>query len=321
MSTDVAPPLTPEATDPQRWVTASTGVREAAKWLAGSIGSIAAVVIGAGPLIDGDVDASTWGWTRWLLVLAAAAAAALSVLVIVSRLLRAMVPVEITLDALPKKLKKRIETNLLHEYLPGDAQTLEEFKARLVAYTRAASTYEVLAERATTKADEERFALWARTNARKRDVYLKKRAELYALAKYELEAGRLGSKQDRGVFALSVVLAAVSLTVFTLVTSAPDDEDEAGKSVAPTGAVLMSTPGSEALWSALSLDECEVEVSGGVPVLLLSEPSDDSYRVQTLGTPHGCGRHVFTVPADHVTAIVVDPIEVEVTVEEEPARR
>lgn len=305
--------ITASATE--RWTTASSGVNDAAKWLAAAIGSISGVVLGAGPIIRSDVDVTEWSPVRWVGVLVLAAIAAGAAGAVVWRLLQTLVPVAVTLDQLPSDLKSKIERNELGEYLPGDARTLADFKLRLQGYSRAAAQLRTkLQSLDKTDPRRPRFEALAQVQEANRDLYLAKRNEIYALAKYEIEANRLTNDENRNLLTVYLVIAATTLVAFTFLTSTggsnePDAADE-GDVVAPTAALLQPSSGSQELWERLRLSECSIEGQDGpIPVFLLEE-GEDNYRVQTLGTPPGCDRYVFDISKDLVEPISIEPITV-----------
>jgi hypothetical protein len=303
-----------KSSEAERWTTASSGVRTTAQWLATALGAIAGVIFGAGPLINNDTDVSAWDARRWALVLVAAAAGVLGVVAIVSRLVLAMMPSEVTLDGLPKALLGRIEASPA-DYLPVGITTVTDFRDRLSSFTRAAAQLEIAARRETDAAKKSLLVDRAKIQAANRDYFREKRSELYAQAKYYVESGRLGGARNAAWFATAAIAAVLGISCFTFVTHAPA-EDQADDAPAPQGALLIPKTGAEALWAALELDKCAVGgVDDGVPVLLLGTTgeNDDHYRVQTLGQPTGCSRYSFTVSDELVDVVVPEPVEVELT--------
>lgn len=296
--------------DSERWTTASTGVRTTAQWLATTLGTIAGVAFGAGPLINNETDVSKWDASRWFWVLAAAAVGVLGIVAIVSRLVVAMLPVEVALDGLPKGLRDRIKADA-DAYLPGDARTLTDFRDRLVAYSRAAAGLEIQARREADPEQKKLLEDRAKIQAENRDRYQAKRAEMFAQAKYHIEAGRLGGRGNAIWFSLAAIAAVIGISCFTFLTHVPAGDGDDTPS--PQGALLIFKTGSEELWSTLDLDACAAPGERNeVPVLLLgtSGENDDHYKVQTLGQPAGCGRYSFTVSDEIVDIVVPKPIEV-----------
>jgi hypothetical protein len=294
-----------------RWTTASSGVLDAAKWLTTAIAGVATVVLGAGPLLNPKTDVSAWGAGRWAVALLLAAVAATCVAAIVAHLLALLVPVEITLDTLPPKLRTRIESNELSEYLPGEAADLRQFKNQLITFSKATVNLKTLAARET---DNNRKAdLLARSAVMEgnRDKYLAKRKEIYALARYEIERERLTSGTKLYQLGAALVVAVICLTAFTFVTSTGGDaDDDAQESDVPAGGQLLRTNAIAEVWKTLRLSRCAVGAS--VPVIVLSE-TDEAYRIQTLGAPDGCDRYVFSVPRDGVNLLKVEPVEATIT--------
>lgn len=298
-----------------RWSTATSGVRSAAAWLATTAGATAAVVFGAGPIIDSEVDAADWGALRWLLTILLAGVGAAAVLYVISRLLVLQLPIEITLDALPPNLRSRIEGNQLSEYLPGDAQDLADFKARLQAYANAAVSLETEAAATTDAQEKARLTRLAAIQKSNCDIYKAKRAELYELAAYEIEWDRLSPRATKPWFYLggAAILALVAMVAFTLVTGSGASESEPEEAVETPvlGEMTAKQVGAD-LWERLALGEC---VIGGVVPVVVFEAEAESYTVQTLGSPAGCGRYRMTIPTGLVTLVEVKPVSVAISEE------
>lgn len=311
-------PTPPAAT---RWTTATTAVRSASTWLATAAGAVAGAVFGAGPIFKSDVDASDWPWWQWLLVVALVAIGSAAVVYVIARLLSLQVPIEITLDKLPPDLRSRIETNELHEYLPGSATNLEEFKQYLQAYANAAISLDAAAQTETNaqrKAALKRRALIQKEN---RDVFVAKRDELYQLASFELEATRLTPRATKSwlYFGGAAVLAVAAMALFTVVLGSEfDGADEASSTDTPTGGLLLKTPDTGDLWTSLGLQDCEY-APGVVPVFVFSE-TDTEYSVQTIGVPRNrCALYEFSVPRELVKVITVEPVEATVKTTSDPS--
>jgi hypothetical protein len=300
--------------DAERWTTASSGVRTTAQWLATALGAIAGVIFGAGPLINNETDVSAWDARRWVLVLVAAAVGVLGVVAIVSRLVLAMMPCEVTLDGLPKALLSRIEASPA-DYLPVGITTVTDFRDRLSSFTRAAAQLEIAARREADPKKKSLLADRAKIQSANRDYFRTKRSDLYAQAKYYVESGRLGGAGNAAWFATAALAAVLGISCFTFLTHAPADDQKAD-TPAPQGALLIPKEGADDLWSALDLDKCAIGSEVGVPVLLLGTTGEngDHYQVQTLGQPTGCGRYSFTV-SDGMVDVVV-PVSIEVTFSE-----
>jgi hypothetical protein len=282
--------------------------------LATAAGASAGVVFGAGPIFDADVDASTWSGDKWLLVVLLAAAGAAAVVYVIGRLLALQVPIEITLDALPASLLSRIQGNQLHEYLPGGATDLADFKSRLQAYANAAVTLEAAAQAETEASEKARLTQLATIQKNNRDVYKAKRDELYALAAYELEAERLTPRATQPWLFLggAAVIAVVAMAAFTFVTGSGATEDDSAAQVeTPALGEMTAVRAGEELWEGLGLADCEV---GGVVPVVVFEATEADYTVQTLGTPDGCDRYKFTLPRNLVKLVEVEPASVEITV-------
>lgn len=322
---DTAPATTPAAS---RWSTASSGVRSAATWLATTTAAIAGAVFGAGPIFKVESDPASWETGRWILVLFLIVVGALAVIYVIGRLLAMQVPVEITLDHLPPKLKARIEGNALGEYLPGDATSLEDFKDRLKGYASAAIALKAAADAEQDAAEKASLNELATIQEHNRTVYREKRDELYQLASYEIERDRLTPALTWSWTRLgaAAVVAIVAMATFSFVTHATGknaekekDAEAAAKAAAdaPVGATLAKKAATSDLWNKLGLQSCELSKGAGeVPVFVLAA-TEENLDVQTLGYPEGCQRFRFSIPRELVTLLKVEPTKATVKVKKD----
>lgn len=305
------PDPAPAPTEAARWDTASSEVRKTAAWLASATGAVGAAVFGAGPLVD-DTDVGSWDTTRWVLVLTCAVVGVLGVVAVVGRLVTAMLPVEHTLDSLPRDLVGRIEREPA-SYLPGDARTVADFQDRLRAYSRAAAALTAQARAETGPEQQAELLRQAQVQTENRDVYRRARTELLDLAKYRSEAARLGGARTATWFAVAAVAAVVGATGFTFLTH---DAEDADGGTPPQLADLAVRPGLDAedLWSRLGVEDCLVDGSDSLPVLFLGSEDGDPVRheVQTLGRAVGCDASRFTIGDDVATVVVPEPEELTV---------
>jgi len=113
-----------------RWRSASAQVRTAAQWMMTTLGAVAGVVFGSGPISAGGKLAGPNLELRVAAIVAAAAVGAVAVAYLIFRISRVLLPHEVRLSELSDELKAKIANN--HKgYLPSAATTLDEFRVQL----------------------------------------------------------------------------------------------------------------------------------------------------------------------------------------------
>lgn len=286
-------------------------------------------MFGGGPLIARlDLDVSDWSLARLLWTLGAAAVGAGGLLLVISSLVSALLPVEFTLENLPPEQVTRINANAA-SLLPRLSNDLAEFRERLRSYQQAAATLQAKV-RSTEAADKPRLETALADVTANLDRYRQVRAELLAHASFDASSRIFDTRREK--IAWGTVFAVLGGTLYLLLVSgkAPDDgkkgEAEGGGS-APAVAVLskIDDPTSKAdagqiFWDKVGLEACETESgSGKVHVLKMggTGSADDPYQVQTLGIPEACAIKSFSV-ADAVAVLTVDePQKLEITYQEQ----
>lgn len=302
-----------------RWVTATSQARETAKWTATAVAAVGGVVFGAGPLIaDVEQDVAEWSVVRIVLALAAALVGVYGVLALIGALLRAQLPIELSLARLPRLLELRIRRRP-EDFLPSGCTSLSQFRSRLRSYRRASLQ---LANDARTATVQRRPAIKAAAAAMQQNAhtYERTRDELLAEAGYlETISALEHLRRPAGKGALLAVFGAVS---YLLLVSAPANDDDGkaegvgGSDSVPELATLLPTDPQGEFWTELELASCEIG-NGEVPVLLVggSGSGDDPWELQTIGTPKSCPSITFTARSEVVQLVQREPREITINFE------
>lgn len=314
-------PAAPEFDRPERWATASAEVRKVAQWSASALAAVAGVAFGAGPIVSRvDLDVSTWSGARIAVCLTAVVVGAGGVVLVITMLIRAMLPTLVTLDDLPTAMRTRIDKDPA-EWLTGDAQSLEDFQHRLKAYAAAAAGFAADAAAADNPESKAQLTRLAARQAENERIYRARRAQLLAQGEYAATNERLNGT-TAAVVGIGAVLTVLGAAAYLLTLSGKAPEAPSTASGAELALLSKNESGSsDALWTALGLARCELGTKVGAPpshsILVMKSGGHgvaaDPYEVETLGQPVGCPRVSFTVIDDVAQLVVIKPEEQTIT--------
>ena len=124
--------------DVARWKSGTDGVRATATWAIKTIGAIAAVVFGAGPLITRGELSGAYLPQRIILIVVFAAVGASGLIAVIVFAAQVLVPRRVSLRSLPLSLLGDIAEDP-SSYLPHTARDMDSFRKQRKAWLRAAA--------------------------------------------------------------------------------------------------------------------------------------------------------------------------------------
>jgi hypothetical protein len=293
-----------------RWTVAAAGTRTAAKWMIGSLAAAAALIFGAGPIVNRPELSWSDNGPQLLIAMAAGSVGLVSLILLIGQIAAVLTPVKVSLETLPAELLHDLDTTPVVR-LPSGSSSYAEFLQKYKAYKAVVATLSITLahlDGGAPHASTQRTQLTKLLNEAKRNVEVYERAADGFLNQAEFYGVSSLFSQRRGLALTLATTAAIGALGFQLaLATGPKDspkESELAYVVAPSG-------GNE-LWNALDLGACAVGTK--VPVLVAGgKGSDDEpYAVTVLKVNDRCTPKSFDLRSDALMLEKIPPGEVTV---------
>lgn len=302
--------MTPSAAEPEsstvvegaglnRWTVAAADTRAAAKWMIGSLAAAAALIFGAGPIVNRP-DLS-WSDNRPQLGIALAAGAfgLICLILLIGQIAAVLTPRKISLESVPDEMLRDLNA-AADVRLPSGSDSYAEFLKRYRAYKVLVGTLSARLARLDDSAPDasvQRAQLDTLLDEAQRNVGVYARAAEGYLNQAEFYSVSALFGRKRALAVTLAVGAAVGALGFQLALAAgPEKSPEA-----PDLAYLLAPSEPNELWTALDLEACAV--GDRVPVVLSGGKGsdDDPYAVTVLKTKDECVPTAFDLRGDALT--------------------
>lgn len=308
--TDKSPQLSgaKEAEDkplPSRWITATSDLTTTTKWLATTIGAVAAVALGTGPfLVAPKVDVFDGSWPVWraTIFIVSLLVAVLGVGIVIWQLLLLQSPKPVSLNAIPPEARSELDRDP-GNYPPGTSD-FAHFVTRLQDEKAALREARRRAAAETDEAEKRTWLSLAQARSKSLQELDASAIGLVDQAMFSMQRARL--LEAKWPLIWGVVVLTLGLGAFQLIVSANPDGDTPTASSEQGTLIMLDSSASEALWGALDLKSCETE-TGRVPIILHggNGSSDDPYEVETIAAKSGCRAINFNVLSDAGSVVTI----------------
>ncbi len=317
------------------WVTASAELRTTARWLITALAAVAVVIFGAGPVIARPSLNFENDWLQLVIAGLIGSAGLIGIGMLIFGVSRVFLPVEMSLDDLPRELLRRIDSPLASSLLPAGVVTLEAFRDRLAALRTSVveipdkiEEQEQRADQATKANDPQAYrqATEAANAYRTALDDTRANAATYEAVRSDLidrgaytKLSRIFADQRTSLWT-GALLAGVGGLGFQLALTSAAAGDGSSDTPPPIEIAVLSVASdrSTEFWSTYGLQACET-VPGQIPVLVTGGDGTAAspYNLETI--PQGVGDGATKCPslaftADPAVFNVVMPKTQEITI-------
>lgn len=293
-----------------QWTTAEKETREAAKWFIVTLGGIAAVVFGAGPIFLQTTYDFSSDWPLLLAETLAAIAALTAVTYMVKEISNILVPRKIDLAyiAVHHEIRQRFD-GAPDIWYPTGISSFEDFRRDLAELREGAALLASAAAFNDSVASSTSESTNAELSLPTQTAYLISFEEAYRTSqdygKRLVAEASLQALQTRFLVGprlkFATIIAVIGTVIFIISLSIKPTESDAP---APQVALLAkaSSSSSADLWNYLDLQLCESK--GVVPVLLLGREATGA-KVQTISWNSNCRTRTLLV-TDELGELLVE---------------
>lgn len=300
---------------PDRWAASIKATRDAATWVATSLAVVAAAIFGGIPALKG--LNFKWGdpsdnWqTGW--AIASAIVGLGSIIVVILKTTRAILPIYVTLSSVSRPTRITIEKSP-GDYLPPRIGSISELQTKLTNYEALIPLLMKQASDAPATAAKDAKAALAE-GISQRDNLREWAAAIRQLDVFNQTQARLNNPS----LWIAVAAATVGAVSFMFITSAPADPAEAPEE-ASVGQVAVLTPRDTVAWSRVTgandLTGCVAD--DGTYLVLVRDFTDSVYSVELLPFAASCQPFQVDVRTEVATvSVLLTPPKI--TVEYTPA--
>jgi len=293
-----------------RWTVAAADTRTTARWLMTSLGAAAALIFGAGPIVNRpELSWSTDG-LQLIIALVAGACGLVCLIALIGQIATVLVPRKISLEAIPSEMVKDLDAGA-DVRLPSGSGSYADFLKRYRRYQVLVGTLSARLSRLDDgpTADIERAQLITLLDEAQRNVAVYSRAAdgLLNQSEFYSVSGLFNAKHKQVI--VLAALAALGALSFQLALAA-DPEKSPQQDFEVAYLKVPSVPNT--LWTDLELESCVLD--DGVPVVISGGNGSDSdpYAVTVLKSKESCVPTSFDLRADALT--VEKPVTESVTV-------
>lgn len=279
-----------------RWTVAAIGTRTAAKWMIGSLAAAAALIFGAGPIVNR--PELSWGKDSCQLSIALAVGTLglVCLIALIGQIAKVLTPVKVSLESIPEPMRRELDASAAIRLPSGSAsyaEFLRKYREYKIVVARVSARLATFDDR-DSQSSNQRQQLRTLLDQAQGNVAVYTRAAEGFLNQAEFYTVSQLFDRRRGCALALAVGAAVGALGFQLaLASGPKDLPKA-----PQLAYLNSPAGPNELWNALKLADCAVGTR--VPVMLSQGKGTDAdpYVVTVVKVNDRCEAKTFDLQGD-----------------------